>query len=186
MRAALPGVGVELDGLALLSAGGTSVFDLRSPCRTLMVGATDGIWTLQRDETDGEWSLRGRALAGTFVSALSLTSRGTIIAGCHHFGIARSDDIGASWKWANSGITQFDVWVVKAERIGDRELVFAGTMPAYLFVSADDGRTWNHCPALRTVKNDVVSGSSSILAMWTSRSTATGRFMAVRNPRIHQ
>ena len=91
-------------------------------------------------------------MAGTFVSALSVTSRQTIIAGCHHFGIARSDDIGASWQWANKGITQFDVWVVKAERIGDRDLVLAGTMPAHLFVSADNGKTWTHCPGLRAVE----------------------------------
>jgi hypothetical protein len=77
----------------LLSPGGTSVFRHGKPRDFLAVGTADGVWLLQR-AGDGEWSLIRKALAGTFVSALAVTADGGLIAGTHHFGIARSDDGG--------------------------------------------------------------------------------------------
>jgi photosystem II stability/assembly factor-like uncharacterized protein len=52
---------------------------------------------------------------------------------------------------SNRGLEQLDVWVVKAERIRERDLVFAGTMPAHLFVTEDGGGSWRELSALRQV-----------------------------------
>jgi photosystem II stability/assembly factor-like uncharacterized protein len=65
--------------------------------------------------------------------------------------VARSDDGGLTWKLANAGLGQFDVWVVKAERLGGRERLFAGTLPAHLFASDDGAATWRELTALREV-----------------------------------
>lgn len=134
----------------LLSPGGASVSRRARPSDTLAVGTADGVWFLARGG-DGEWSLRHKALAGTFVSALAETADGGLIAGTHHFGVARSDDAGGSWRWINSGLDQFDIWVVKAERLNGREVLFAGSMPARLYMSENGGSHWTMRPALTEV-----------------------------------
>lgn len=134
----------------LLSPGGPSVFRRAAPRDAMAVGTADGVWILRRD-ADGEWSLLHKGLAGTFVGALACTAAGALIAGTHHCGVARSDDGGVSWRFINSGIDQLDVWVVKAERLNGREALFAGTMPARLFVSEDGGAHWVERPALTRV-----------------------------------
>ena len=79
----------------LLSPGGASVFRRAAPRDVLAVGTADGVWMLRR-ETDGEWSFLRKGLAGTFVSALAMTADGALIAGTHHFGVARSDNGGVT------------------------------------------------------------------------------------------
>jgi len=138
--------------VALLSPGGTSVMELDRECTRLVVGSTDGIWLLDRD-ADGEWAATGRGLEGTFVSALVRTNDGAMIAGTHHFGIARSDDEGCTWRWVNEGLTHFDVWCVKCELMAGKEVLFAGTMPAHLFRSLDGGHSWQECTSLLKVES---------------------------------
>ena len=135
---------------ALLANAGSNSVSLAGRCERLIVGATDGIWVLARDAA-GDWGLEARALEGTFVSSLTRTSDGAVIAGTHHFGVARSDDDGISWRWINNGLTQFDVWVVKADYLAEREVLFAGTMPAHLFMSSDGGQNWRELTAMREV-----------------------------------
>jgi photosystem II stability/assembly factor-like uncharacterized protein len=134
----------------LLSPGGASVFRRAAPRDVLAVGTADGVWILRR-ETDGEWSFLRKGLAGTFVSALAMTADGALIAGTHHFGVARSDNGGVTWRWINSGLDQLDIWVVKAERLNGREVLFAGSMPARLYASVDGGAHWVERHALRDV-----------------------------------
>ncbi|MGH6925756.1 MAG: WD40/YVTN/BNR-like repeat-containing protein [Propylenella sp.] len=134
----------------LLSPGGTGVVRGGAPRDTLAVGTTDGVWFLKRG-ADGDWSLFRRGLAGTFVSALARAADGALVAGTHHFGVARSDDGGMSWRWINAGIDQFDIWVVKAERLDGHEVLFAGSMPARLYMSEDGGARWTERPALTQV-----------------------------------
>jgi photosystem II stability/assembly factor-like uncharacterized protein len=134
----------------LLSPGGASVFRRTAPRDVLAVGTADGVWLLRRGD-DGEWSLRTKALAGTFVSALATTADGALIAGTHHFGVARSDDGGVAWRWINSGLDRFDIWVVTAVQLNGREVLFAGSMPARLYASEDGGADWVERPALTQV-----------------------------------
>jgi photosystem II stability/assembly factor-like uncharacterized protein len=133
--------------MALLSPGGESVFRTDQPSELLAVGTADGVWTLRRTD-DGEWSLFRKELAGTFVSALASTADGGLIAGTHHFGIARSDDGGERWRYINSGLDQFDIWTVKTARVNGRELLVAGSMPARLYASRN-GERWEEREALR-------------------------------------
>jgi hypothetical protein len=123
---------------------------LGKACRRLIVGSVDGVWVLDRAD-DGEWSCGGRTMNGTFVSALAWTGSGRLVAGTHHLGLAYSDDEAATWRWSNDGITQFDIWSVKCETLGGREILFAGSMPARLFKSIDGGGIWRDCVALGEV-----------------------------------
>ena len=136
--------------MILLSAGGTTVQRQRSPSTRLVVGSVDGIFVFERD-AQRRWILKGRGLEGCFVSALTRLEDGALIAGTHGLGVARSEDGGLTWRLANAGLSQFDVWVVKAERLGGRERLFAGTLPAHLFASDDAGASWRELTALRQV-----------------------------------
>jgi photosystem II stability/assembly factor-like uncharacterized protein len=136
--------------MILLSAGGTSVQRQRGPSARLVVGSVEGIHVFERD-SQRRWILKGRGLEGSFVSALTRLEDGTLFAGTHGLGVARSEDGGITWKLANAGLSHFDVWVVKAERLGGRERLFAGTLPAHLFVSDDGAASWRELGALREV-----------------------------------
>jgi photosystem II stability/assembly factor-like uncharacterized protein len=136
--------------MILLSPGGTTVQRQEAPSTRLVVGTVDGIFVFERD-AGRDWLPAGRALEGCFVSALTRLESGALIAGTHGLGVARSDDGGMSWRLANAGLSHFDVWVVKAERLGGRERLFAGTLPAHLLVSEDGAASWRELTALREV-----------------------------------
>jgi photosystem II stability/assembly factor-like uncharacterized protein len=136
--------------MILLSPGGTAVQRHQSPSGRLVVGTVEGIFIFDRAGPK-QWSLRGKALEGCFVSALTLLEDGAIIAGIHGLGVARSDDGGSSWQLVNAGLTHFDVWVVKAASLRGRERLFAGTLPAHLFASDDGGASWEELSALTRV-----------------------------------
>lgn len=141
--------GQSADNIVLLSPGGDYTHRRAGPADTLMIGTTDGVFTLQRSDK-GEWSLVHRALQGCFVSSLTRREDGTLFAATHGVGVARSDDRGRSWRWINEGLGQFDIWAARVVRLHGRERLFAGTMPAHLFVS-EDGERWRELPALRQV-----------------------------------
>jgi photosystem II stability/assembly factor-like uncharacterized protein len=136
--------------MILLSPGGTTVQRQPRPSTRLAVGSVDGVHVFERD-AQRRWILKGRGLEGSFVSALTRLEDGALIAGTHGLGVARSDDGGLTWTLANAGLSHFDVWVVKAERLGGRERLFAGTLPAHLFVSDDAAASWRELTALRAV-----------------------------------
>jgi hypothetical protein len=136
--------------MILLSPGGTAVQRQEAPSARLVVGSVEGIFVFERDP-ERRWLPAGRALEGCFVSALTRLESGALIAGTHGLGVARSDDGGATWNLANAGLSHFDVWVVKAERLGGRERLFAGTLPAHLFVSDDGAASRRELTALRDV-----------------------------------
>lgn len=136
--------------MILLSPGGAGVERHAAPSDRLAVASADGIWFLRR-AADGDFSLERKEFAGTFVSALARTRDGALIAATHGFGLARSEDEGKTWRWINRGLSQFDVWVVKALEIGGREVLLAGGMPAHLFISENGGAEWRELPALRAV-----------------------------------
>ncbi len=136
--------------MILLAAGGTAVQRQARASTRLVVGTVEGVFVFERDR-QARWIQKGRGLEGCFVSALTRLEDGALIAGTHGLGVARSDDGGLTWKLANAGLGQFDVWVVKAERLGGRERLFAGTLPAHLFASDDGAASWRELSALREV-----------------------------------
>jgi photosystem II stability/assembly factor-like uncharacterized protein len=136
--------------MILLSPGGTAVQRQAAPSARLVVGTVEGIFVFARDAQQ-RWLPAGRALEGCFVAALTRLESGALIAGTHGLGVARSDDGGMTWRLVNAGLSHFDVWTVKAERLGGRERLFAGTLPAHLFVSDDGAASWRELTALRDV-----------------------------------
>jgi photosystem II stability/assembly factor-like uncharacterized protein len=136
--------------MILLSPGGTAVQQHPRPSTRLVVGTVEGIFVFERD-AQRRWVLKKRSLEGCFASALTRLENGALIAGTHGLGVARSDDGGLTWKLANAGLSHFDVWVVKAEQLGGRQRLFAGTLPAHLFVSEDGAASWRELTALREV-----------------------------------
>ena len=136
--------------MILLSPGGTAVQRQEGPSARLVVGTVEGIFVFERD-AERRWVQAARALEGCFVSALTRLESGALIAGTHGLGVARSDDGGLTWRLGNAGLSHFDVWVVKAERLAGRERLFAGTLPAHLFVSDDGAASWRELTALRDV-----------------------------------
>ncbi|MPZ56787.1 MAG: hypothetical protein GEU91_09900 [Rhizobiales bacterium] len=133
--------------LIRLSPGGDYVQRGAGPSDTMIAGTADGIYVLQRS-AKGEWAVMHRALQGCFVSAVTACEDGTLFAGTHGVGMARSDDQGRTWRWINQGLAQFDVWAARVVKLNGRERIYAGTMPAHLFVS-DDGESWRELTALR-------------------------------------
>ena len=136
--------------MILLSPGGDTVHRTAQPETALAVATVDGVFLLERDGT-ASWRVSHHALAGCFVAALTRAPGGALFAATHGVGMARSDDQGRTWRWINNGISQFDLWAARAGRWGGRDVVLAGSMPAHLFVSDDDGETWRELPALRQV-----------------------------------
>jgi photosystem II stability/assembly factor-like uncharacterized protein len=135
--------------LILLSPGGDYTHRRAAASDRMLAGTTDGVYALQRSAR-GEWTVTHRALQGCFVSALTATSDGIIYAASHGVGIARSDDEGKTWRWINSGLGQFDFWAARALTLNGRERIYAGSMPAHLYVS-DDGESWRELKGLRKV-----------------------------------
>jgi photosystem II stability/assembly factor-like uncharacterized protein len=134
----------------LLSSSGDHIQRAARPAETLVAGTADGVFVLRRSAA-GEWVLAQRALQGCALSALTRLESGALIAGAHGQGVARSDDGGENWRWINKGLTQFDIWSVRAGKLNGRERLYAGAMPAHLFVSDDGGESWRDLPALRAV-----------------------------------
>lgn len=133
--------------IVLLSPGGDYSFRHGASADTLIAGTTDGIFILERSDR-GEWSIAHRALQGCFVSSVTAKADGTLFAATHGVGMARSDDDGRTWRWINNGLGQFDLWSARVVALNGRERVYAGSMPAHLYVSGD-GESWRELEALR-------------------------------------
>lgn len=119
------------------------------PSDDLLVATTEGLARFRRQE--GAWNPAGHWLDGVSITGLTVTASGRMLASTHGLGVYVSDDHGRSWSLSNNGLGQYDLWSIKAVRLHSRELVFAGSLPAHLWVSEDDGRTWRDCAGLRDV-----------------------------------
>src|SRR5690606_17536606 len=84
--------------------------------------------------------------------ATSVIAReGVILAGTTE-GIFRSDDLGATWEIASTGLTiPHARWMAFHPDVSDFE--FAGTEPGAIFVSRDGGTTWRECPEVAQLRD---------------------------------
>ena len=143
----------------------------------LLVGTTKGAFLLEGDADRAAWSVRGPFCDGWPINHMVGDARtGTIWAGgggqWTGAGVWRSDDSGATWTLAKLTSGQVDEWaaadpefaaqigwadeplpfgdrfgqVWSLGRAGDR--LYAGTKPALLLTSDDDGRTWSEVKGL--------------------------------------
>ncbi len=137
--------------MILLSNGGTNIQRGKSGSDTIVVGTVDGIALLAK--TDAAGRLEHRALQGVFVSGVTALEDGTLFASTRGVGIARSDDGGMKWSWVNDGLAHHEFWSTRAGRLQGREAVFAGALPAHLYVSEDRGKSWRELPRFRDAKS---------------------------------
>ena len=135
--------------MILLSNAGTHTTTADTPSHEVMVGTVDGIALLRRE--GGRWQVAHTALRGCFVSGLTQARNGTIFAATHGIGVARSRDGGMSWEWCNKGIEDYDLWSAKAGVLDGRDVVGVGSLPANIYLSHDDGDSWQVLPAFRQV-----------------------------------
>jgi photosystem II stability/assembly factor-like uncharacterized protein len=135
--------------MILLSNGGTNIQRAAASSDNIAVGTVDGVAVLSR--SDKGWIVTHRALQGVFVSAVTALDDGTLFAATRGIGIARSDDGGITWRWVNNGLAHYEFWSARAGKLQGRDVVFAGALPAHLYVSEDKGETWRELPALRKV-----------------------------------
>jgi hypothetical protein len=137
--------------MILLSNGGDNIQRSAAPSETMLVGTVDGIALLAKSERG--WTLKQRALQGVFVSGVTALEDGTLFASTRGVGMARSDDGGMKWRWVNDGLAHYEFWSTRAGRLQGREVVFAGALPAHLYLSADRGESWRELPAFRQAKS---------------------------------
>ncbi len=123
--------------MILLSNGGDNIQRSESAPSTIAVGTVDGVAILARSARG--WTVKHRALQGVFISGLTASDDGTLFASTRGVGMARSDDSGVHWTWVNDGLAHHEFWSTRAGRLQDREVVFAGALPAHLYVSEDRG-----------------------------------------------
>src|ERR1700728_5464793 len=137
--------------MILLSNGGDNIQRATSASDTIAVGTVDGVAVLGKSERG--WTLKHRALQGVFVSGVPALEDGTLFASTRGAGMARSDDGGMKWSWINDGLAHHEFWSTRAGRLQGREAVFAGALPAHLYVSEDRGKSWRELDAFRDAKS---------------------------------
>ena len=127
----------------------------------LLIGTVKGVFLYHSDERRTEWKLTGPHLSGWEVFSLCGDSRhGRILAGTGHFmhgsTIRISKDFGATWKgvkldpkFAKGSKAELKhIWQIVPGHASQPKTWYAGVDDAALFVSRDDGATWNELTGL--------------------------------------
>jgi photosystem II stability/assembly factor-like uncharacterized protein len=137
--------------MILLSNGGTNIQRSTAAADRILVGTVDGVALLRKSERG--WAVAHRALQGVFVSGVTALEDGTLFASTRGVGVARSEDGGLKWQWVNEGLAHHEFWSTRAGRLHGREAVFAGALPAHLYVSENKGASWRELTAFRKAKS---------------------------------
>ena len=132
--------------MILLSNGGTNIQRAKAASDTILGGTVDGAALLAKSERG--WTVKHRALQGVFVSGVTALEDGTLFASTRGVGMARSTDGGIKWTWQNQGLAHHEFWSCRAGKLQGRDVVFAGALPAHLYVSEDKGNSWREMKAL--------------------------------------
>jgi photosystem II stability/assembly factor-like uncharacterized protein len=127
----------------------------------LLVGTKKGVFVYASDRSRRRWKGSGPYLTGNEIYHAVYDGRTkTILASVNsgHWGptIARSDDMGETWKYSetppkfpkSSGISVERIWQIKPGLEDSPGVVYAGVAPACLFRSEDGGITWKANEAL--------------------------------------
>ena len=114
----------------------------------LILATGQGVIVCERINSGWDESLRG--LINQHVTSITLHG-GMILAGTET-GIFRSEDEGQTWKEASKGLTTRHVRWTAYHQDADG-LVFAGTEPANIFVSHNNGDSWRLCPEVAELRD---------------------------------
>ena len=116
--------------------------------KQLILATEQGIAVCERKDNEWHESLHGlKDLHVTSVTA----HEGRILAGTEN-GIFCSNDEGQTWEEASRGLTTPHIrWVAFHPNTSD--LVFAGTEPANIFISHDEGKSWRACPEVAELRD---------------------------------
>lgn len=114
----------------------------------LILATGQGVIVCERINSGWDESLRG--LINQHVTSITLHG-GMILAGTET-GIFRSEDEGQTWKEASNGLTTRHVRWMAYHQDADG-LVFAGTEPANIFVSHNNGDSWRLCPEVAELRD---------------------------------
>ena len=104
----------------------------------ITLATNDGV--VKQSRQNGHWRESGRSMHGHEIRTI-MARQGVMMAGTKN-GIFRSEDGGASWDEASTGLAIPHVrWLAFNPSVSDME--FAGTEPAGIFVSYDGGILWH-------------------------------------------
>jgi photosystem II stability/assembly factor-like uncharacterized protein len=135
-----------------LSPNGGNRCTLDGPATRILVGTIDGVAIVERANEGAGWRLSDRKLAGEHVSSLLYEPKsGGLFAGMHGHGLYFSADLGSTWERRTDGMAVDHVFCLASGEVDGRVAVYAGTEPAHLYRSLDDGRTWEELASLRDV-----------------------------------
>lgn len=137
--------------MILLSNGGSNIHRAKRASDTIVIGTVDGVAVLARSGSD--WTIKHKALAGCFVSAVTALDDGTLFAATHGVGVARSEDGGITWTWCNHGLAHFDLWSARGGKLQGRDVVLVGSLPAHVYISENQGKSWRELTAFRSTPN---------------------------------
>ncbi|MEM7125330.1 MAG: hypothetical protein AAF702_03320 [Chloroflexota bacterium] len=117
--------------------------------QTLYIATDEGLTIGQYQNS--QLDVKRQTLTDTLVTSV-IVSEETILAGTKR-GIYRSFDCGHTWQPANNGLnTPYVRWL--ATHPDNAQLKFAGTEPAALFASPDDGATWREAREVATLRDE--------------------------------
>lgn len=95
------------------------------------------------------WRVIRRDLPGSYIT--SVISQGDVVIVGTKEGVFRSRDAGDSWQAANNGLSIRHIrWLTFHP--DDPQRVFAGTEPAWIFLSQDGGRSWETRPEVADLR----------------------------------
>jgi photosystem II stability/assembly factor-like uncharacterized protein len=111
------------------------------------IGTTTGVYRL------GDGGVESLGLASERIWAIHAwqdTGSRTILAGSYGNGMYRSEDGGASWSPANTGLTADAFRCIGPDPL-DSGAILAGTEPGRLFRSTDGGRSWRELAGITQI-----------------------------------
>lgn len=114
----------------------------------LVLATEKGIVFCEKEGND--WTEVSSGLTDQGITSVTALE-GVVLAGTTN-GIFRSDDAGQTWKEASDGLTTRHVrWMAFHPDVSN--LVLAGTEPANIFLSRDNGDTWRACPEVAQLRD---------------------------------
>jgi len=115
----------------------------------IYLGTNNGLVICERDDN---WHILRRGLEGQRVTCVS-AREALILAGTPD-GVFRSEDEGHTWTVASTGLSQRHIrWMAFHPDVP--ELAYAGTEPAAIYISRNGGNSWDECPEVANLRDEL-------------------------------